>query len=121
MAKDFKEKTITVNLRRVFEKPATKRAIAANYALKANVEKETRLSNVKLSNSLNELIWSRGRYNTPRKLTVKIVKDKETARVMLPEEKYEPKQDKKKEAPKQEKDKKEPAKTEAKEEKEKKE
>lgn len=107
MAKDFKEKTITVNLRRVFEKPVTKRAIAAKFALKCAVEKETRLEDIKISTGINELFWGRGRYNSPRKVTVKIIKEKNTARIMLPTEKYEPKTDKKKEGKKEETAKKE--------------
>ncbi|MFA6268899.1 MAG: hypothetical protein WCW13_00990 [archaeon] len=96
MAKDFKERTITINLKRAFAKPLTKRAIASKFALKNGVTKETRLTDIKLSNKLNELLWGRGKYNAIRKLTVKVVKEKNTARVMLPEEKYEPKQEKKK-------------------------
>jgi ribosomal protein L31E len=96
MAKEFSEKTITINLKRAFEKPLTKRAIAAKFALKNGVTKETRLKDIRLSNKLNETLWANGKYSAPRKITVKVVKDKEIARVMLPEEKFEPKQDKKK-------------------------
>ena len=95
MAKDFKERTITVNLSRAFDKPLTKRAIAAKFALKNCVTKETRLEKVLLSNELNEFLWARGKYNCPRKMAIKIVKEKDTARVMLPTEKYEAKTDKK--------------------------
>ena len=95
MAKEFKEKTITVNLSRVFEKPTTKRTIAAKHVICKQVEKETRLKEFKISNALNETIWSKGRYSSPRKIVVKIVKDKNTARIMLPTEKYEPKEAKK--------------------------
>lgn len=97
MAKDFKERIITINLKRAFEKPVTKRAIGAKFALKAGVEKETRLHKQLISNKLNEFLWARGKYNAPRKITIKVIKDKDTARIMLPEEKYEPKTDKKKE------------------------
>jgi len=97
MAKDFKERTITINLSRAFEKPLTKRAIAAKFALKAGVEKETRLHKILISNKINEALWANGRFSAPRRMTVKVVKEKDTARVMLPEEKYEPKTDKKKE------------------------
>ena len=89
MAKDFKERIITINLKRAFEKPVTKRAIGATFALKAGVEKETRLHKQLISNKLNEFLWARGKYNAPRKITIKVVKDKDTARIMLPEEKYE--------------------------------
>ena len=95
MAKDFKEKTITINLSKVFEKPITKRVIAAKYIICQGVKKETRLNEFKISNELNELLWVRGKYNAQRKITVKVVKDKDTARIMLPSEKYEAKAEKK--------------------------
>ncbi|MDD4128580.1 MAG: hypothetical protein PHY04_02500 [Candidatus ainarchaeum sp.] len=95
MAKEFKEKTITINLSRVFEKPTTKRSIAAKHIICKKVEKETRLKEFKISNELNETLWSRGRYSSPRKIIVKVVKDKTIARIMLPSEKYEPKEAKK--------------------------
>jgi ribosomal protein L31E len=96
MAQEFKEKTIIVNLRKVFDKPTTKRAINAKHVLKQIVEKETRLKKILISNGVNELIWARGKFNSPRKIKVKIIKEKDTGRVMLPEEKYETKQENKK-------------------------
>ena len=94
MAKDFKEKTITINLSKVFLKPVTKRVIGAKHVICEGVKKETRLEKFKISNELNELLWSRGRYNSARKITVKIIKEKDVARIMLPSEKYETKKDK---------------------------
>lgn len=102
MAKEFKEKTITINLSRVFSKPATKRVIGAKHLICEGVKKETRLKEFKLSNKLNELLWARGKYSAQRKITVKIVAEKNTARIMLPEEKYEAKTEAKKTAPKTE-------------------
>lgn len=96
MAQEFKEKTIIVNLSKAFNKPTTKRAVSAKNMLKKAVVKETRMKDIKLSNGINEAIWARGRYNAPRRITIKVVADKETARVMLPTEKYDIKQDKKK-------------------------
>jgi len=103
MAKEFKEKTITINLSKVFLKPTTKRVIGAKHVICEGVKKETRLKEFKISNKLNELLWSRGRYMAQRKITVKVVKDKDIARIMLPEEKYEAK-DKKVAAPKGDKE-----------------
>ena len=94
MAKDFKEKTITINLSKVFLKPVTKRVIGAKHVICECVKKETRLENFKISNELNELLWSKGRYNSARKITVKVIKEKDVARIMLPSEKYETKKDK---------------------------
>ncbi|MFA5763522.1 MAG: hypothetical protein WC915_01790 [archaeon] len=87
MAKDFKEKTITVNLTKVFNKPVTKRAKSALFALKNAIRKETRIDNIKISNGVNEAVWARGLYHTPRKITVKLVKEKTDVRAYLPEEK----------------------------------
>jgi ribosomal protein L31E len=87
MAKDFKEKTITVNLTKVFDKPVTKRAKSALFALKNAIRKETRIDNIKISNGVNEAIWDRGLYHTPRKITVKLVKEKTGVRAYLPDEK----------------------------------
>ena len=106
MAQEFKEKTITVNLRKVFQKPATKRAISGKNMLKVAVFKETRFKEVSISNKVNEEFWKRGKYNCPRKITVKVVAEKGRAVVLMPDEKYAPKQDKKgkeKEAKKEEK------------------
>jgi ribosomal protein L31E len=102
MAKEFKEKTITVNLSEVYSKPATKRAINAKHKLKKAVTKETRLKELKISNKLNELLWEKGKYKAPRKLTIKIINEKNVGIIMLPGEKHEPKQEKKKEGKKTE-------------------
>jgi large subunit ribosomal protein L31e len=122
MAKEFKEKTITINLRKVFAKPVTKRAKAAVFAVKEAVKKETRAVNIKLSNLVNESLWEKGLYKVQRKITVNVVSEKDGVRVYLPNEKVQSKEVKeKKETPKVEaKEKKESAteiKTETKEEK----
>ena len=57
MAKEFKEKIITINLRKVFEKPATKRTKSALFLIKKAVKKETRKEKIKISNMVNEEIW----------------------------------------------------------------
>lgn len=101
MAKEFKEKTITVNLRKAFEKPDTKRAICAKNMLICAVKKETRIKNIRISNKVNEFIWARGRGKSPRRIIVKIVAEKEGAIVLLPEEKYEAKKEKKTEGKKE--------------------
>jgi ribosomal protein L31E len=95
MAKEFKEKTIIANLSKVYQKPATKRARSAATILRNIITKETRMENIKFSNKVNELLWSRGKFNAPRKVTIKVIPDKGIARVILPDEKYEPKTEKK--------------------------
>jgi ribosomal protein L31E len=87
MAKEFKEKTITVNLIKTFNKPKTKRAKSAQHFLKQAITKETRIEKIKISNGVNETLWGRGMFNCPRKITVKIIAEKDTARVYLPNEK----------------------------------
>ncbi len=91
------EKTITINLVKAFGKPKTKRAKSALHFLKNAVTKETRIKNIKISNGVNEAVWSRGLFNCPRKITVKIIIEKENARVYLPDEKIEDKKTDKKE------------------------
>ncbi len=95
MAKEFKEKTITVNLRYAFTKPETKRARASMQIVKKAVEKETRKKNLKISNGVNELLWSRGLKKSLRKITVKIIAEKDSTKVMLPNEKVQVKTEKK--------------------------
>ncbi len=87
MAKEFKEKTITVNLSKVFEKPETKRARGALKILKDKITKETRAKNIKINNSVNQAIWERGLFKSLRKITVKIIQEKDNIRVYLPEDK----------------------------------
>jgi len=91
MAKEFKEKIITINLRKAFNKPETKRAKAALYLVKQAVKKETRKTEFRVSNAVNEKVWSRGLKKSLRHITVKVIPDKEIARIYLPEEKVEEK------------------------------
>ncbi len=93
MAKEFKEKIITVNLTKTFDKPKTKRAKSAQHFLKQAVTKETRIEKLKISNKVNETLWGRGMYNCPRKITIKIIPEKDFAKIYLPDEKVEEKKD----------------------------
>jgi len=94
MAKEFKEKTITINLRRAFDKPDTKRAKAALWVTKQAIKKETRAKEILISNGVNEYLWSRGLFHNPRKITVKVVSDKDRVTAYLPEEKITKKDEK---------------------------
>lgn len=98
MAQEFKEKTITVNLIKAFAKPRTKRTRSAMHFLKAAITKETRKTNIKISNGINETIWGRGRYNCPRNMTVKLIADKDVLHAYLVDEKIEEKKADKKDA-----------------------
>jgi ribosomal protein L31E len=87
MVKEFKEKIITVNLKKAFAKPVTKRTKATIHALRKSVIKETRGENIKISNGINEAIWKRGLYHATKKMTVKIIPEGNIMRVYLPDEK----------------------------------
>ena len=87
MAQEFKEKTINVNLIKAFAKPRTKRTISAMHFLKSAITKETRKTNIKISNGINEAIWGRGRYNCSRSLKIKLISEKDTISAYLVDEK----------------------------------
>jgi len=95
MVKEYKEKIITVNLRKVFDKPVTKRAKSALFVIKEAVRKETRAENIKISNLVNETVWERGLFKAPRKITVKVIPGKDGVNVYLPDEKVKAKEEKK--------------------------
>ena len=79
------EKIITVSFTKVFDKPVTKRATSALFFLKKAITKETRKKEIKISNKVNEAIWSRGLFKSPRRITVKVIIDKD-AKVYMPDE-----------------------------------
>ncbi|MCX8192042.1 MAG: 60S ribosomal protein L31 [Nitrososphaerales archaeon] len=77
-----------IPLRRAWLAPKHRRAIRAINLVKEFAERHMKGSEVKIDTSLNELIWSRGIKNPPRKITVKMVKDKDgVVTVSLPSEK----------------------------------
>jgi len=69
---------------------ATRRAITIlrNFIKRhAKVEEE----NIKVSNKLNQYVWSRGRKKPPRHVKIKVIKDNGIAKVYLHDEKIEEK------------------------------
>lgn len=99
------EKQFVVSFSKVFRAPRPKRAFRAINFLKKFVFKHFRVEedNVMISQAVNEKIWERGREHIPRRIEIKIVKEKEKARVYLKDEKIEkPKKEKAKEEPKKE-------------------
>jgi len=69
---------------------ATRRAITIlrNFIKRhAKVEEE----NIKISNKLNQYVWSRGRKKPPRHVKIKVIKDNGIARAYLHDEKIEEK------------------------------
>jgi len=81
------ERIYTVNLRRLIITPRWRRAVIAVNMLKEFAQKHMKASEVKIDQSVNNLIWSRGIESPPRKLTVKMVKDKDgVVTISLPSE-----------------------------------
>jgi large subunit ribosomal protein L31e len=70
------ESVYMINLRDVIKKPRTKRAKRAMKIIREFIAKhsKTPLENVKLSNSLNSLVWARGIQKPPKRVKVKMVR-----------------------------------------------
>lgn len=73
------ERIYTVPLGRAWIRPRTKRAPRAIRLLKAFVRRHIKVDeeSIRISNEVNEKIWSRGIQKPPRKIRVKLIKDKE--------------------------------------------
>jgi large subunit ribosomal protein L31e len=114
------ESVYMINLRDVFDKPRKKRAKRAMKIIREFIAKhsKTPLENVRLSNSLNSLIWARGIQKPPRRVKVKMVRMNGKSYVYHIDEKINVM---KEEKPKEKKETKEQAKEEKKEETKKKE
>jgi large subunit ribosomal protein L31e len=57
--------------------PRTQRAPRASRLLQSIIARVTKANEVKISNEVNEILWSRGIEKPPRKIKVKLVKDEE--------------------------------------------
>ncbi|MBS7649613.1 MAG: 50S ribosomal protein L31e [Candidatus Bathyarchaeia archaeon] len=73
------ERIYTVPLSRAWIAPATKRAPRAMRILKAFIKRHMKADEdfVRISNEVNERIWSRGIEKPPRKIRVRAAKDKD--------------------------------------------
>lgn len=81
------ERIYTINLRKVIITPRWRRTVRAVNLIKGFAQKHMKASKVKLDESVNRLLWMRGIQSPPRRLTVKMVKDKEgVVTVSLPSE-----------------------------------
>ncbi len=81
------ERIYTINLKKILITPRWRRAVRAVNLVKEFAYKHMRASEVKIEEAVNRLIWMRGIESPPRKLTVKMVKDKEgVVTVSLPSE-----------------------------------
>ena len=70
------ERVYRINLRRTREVSRTKRAPYAIRLIRKFIARHMKvdIKNVKISNEVNELIWSRGIEKPPRKIEVKVIK-----------------------------------------------
>jgi large subunit ribosomal protein L31e len=71
------ERTQLVRFKKVWHTPWEKRAPKAVRILKEFVQRHMKVQDVLISNEVNEQIWARGITKPPRKLRVRMVKDKE--------------------------------------------
>ena len=72
------QRIYTVPFRRVIVTPKYRRANRTITMLKEFAEKHMKSpTSIKISPEVNEMLWSRGIQNPPRKITVKMVKDEE--------------------------------------------
>ncbi|MEM3521927.1 MAG: 50S ribosomal protein L31e [Candidatus Bathyarchaeia archaeon] len=78
------EKVYTFSFRKAWITPRGKRAPRVIRMLKDFVKRHTKSEEVLISNEINELIWARGIQKPPRKLRIKVIKDKEGKTIVYP-------------------------------------
>ena len=78
------ERIYTIPLRKVWGPPRGKRTPRAARLLRAFVKRHMKAENVEISNEVNEELWARGIRKPPRKITVRLVKDKEGRVIVYP-------------------------------------
>ncbi|MEM2896681.1 MAG: 50S ribosomal protein L31e [Candidatus Bathyarchaeia archaeon] len=78
------EKVYSFSFRKAWITPRGKRSPRAIRMLKDFIKRHTKSEEVLISNEVNELIWARGVQKPPRKLRVKVVKDKEGRTIVYP-------------------------------------
>jgi len=81
------ERIYTVPLRDAYEASRKRRAKKAINILRKFAQRHMKAEDVRISEGVNQLIWSRGAEKPPKKITVLMRKDKDgIVRVMLPGE-----------------------------------
>jgi large subunit ribosomal protein L31e len=81
------ERLYVIPLRDAYETSRTGKAKKAINLIKKFAQRHMKGGEVRISNGVNELIWSRGAEKPPRRITVLIRKDSDgVIHVMLPEE-----------------------------------
>lgn len=112
------ERIYTVPLGDAYEAPRGKRGPRAVRLLREFIGRHMKSQDILLSNALNSYIWERSIQKPPRRVKVRLIKEEETVRAYLADEKIEePKKEEKKAEAKSEEKKEPEKKAEAKEEK----
>ena len=80
------EKFYDLNLRRIWNSPREKRTPRAVRFLREFVARRMKTDDVSLSEEANSMLWVRGISKPPRKIRVRVVKDKEGHVIVFPGE-----------------------------------
>ena len=80
------EKFYDLNLRRIWNAPREKRTPRAVRFLREFVAQRMKTTEVSLSEETNSMLWQRGISKPPRKIRIRVVKDKEGRVIVFPGE-----------------------------------
>jgi large subunit ribosomal protein L31e len=80
------EKFYDLNLRRIWTAPREKRTPRAIRYVRQYAAQRMKTDNVSLSEETNSLLWRRGISKPPRKIRIRVVKDKEGKVIVFPGE-----------------------------------
>ncbi|HEX4919996.1 MAG TPA: 50S ribosomal protein L31e, partial [Candidatus Bathyarchaeia archaeon] len=80
------EKFYDLNLRRIWNAPREKRTPRAVRFLREFVSHRMKTDEVKLSEEANSMLWQRGISKPPRKIRIRVIKDKEGKVIVFPGE-----------------------------------
>jgi large subunit ribosomal protein L31e len=80
------EKFYDLNLRRIWTAPREKRTPRAVRYIRQYAAQRMKTDNVSLSEETNSLLWARGISKPPRKIRIRVVKDKEGKVIVFPGE-----------------------------------
>jgi large subunit ribosomal protein L31e len=80
------EKFYDLNLRRIWTAPREKRTPRAVRYVRQYAANRMKTDNVSLSEETNSLLWNRGISKPPRKIRIRVVKDKEGKVIVFPGE-----------------------------------
>jgi large subunit ribosomal protein L31e len=78
------ERIYTIPFRKVWATPRGKRTPRASRVLRAFAKRHMKAEKVEISNDVNEELWARGIRKPPRKIKVRLVKDKEGRVIVYP-------------------------------------